>query len=545
MKRRVTAWAVTLACIAGPSFAASPVQSYQEARRVLDAGIKAAGGLEALREIKDVSREATGTAYAQGQSLQPDQPLLARAIELQLFQDFAGGRSATLFTQTGAGVLPTKTRTVAIENGFSYNLISKVATPMTAGALTASRNNLRRDPAVLLLTALDRAETLRSLGDDTIDGKRHQLVTFSTADGAQVALAFDAASGLLSRVQTLADNAVLGDALTETLLSDYQEAAVGTKRVKLPNRMVTHVAGETTQDLKFGKVVVNGGPASGLLDPPSDAETVPAAPPGAGVTLTKLGDDAYFATGGSHHSLFVVFNDHVVVLEAPLNEERSLAVLAKIEETAPGKPVRYVVPTHYHFDHSGGLRTYIAKGITIVTTPGNKAFIERLAKTPHTIKPDSPRDRNLHRQARVRRRRAHARGARHRAEPARRRGGDRLPAEAEGGVRGGSLHDPAAGAVPAGEPGARRLRRQDPEAGARRGDDRSRPRSARHARGSDGGAGGEASLELAHGRYSLRSARMGSTRAAASAGTRLAAAATRSRIAAARAYASGSSGLTP
>jgi len=62
MKRRVMAWAVTLACIAGPSFGGSPVQSYQAARQVLDAGIKAAGGLDALREIKDVSREATGTA---------------------------------------------------------------------------------------------------------------------------------------------------------------------------------------------------------------------------------------------------------------------------------------------------------------------------------------------------------------------------------------------------------------------------------------------------------------------------------------------------
>ena len=183
---------------------------------MLDAGIKAAGGLEALREIKDLSREATGTAYAQGQSLQPDAPLLARAIEMKTFQDFAGGRSATLFTQTGSGVLPTKTRTVAIENGFTYNLMSKTQTPMTPTALHASRSNLRRDPAVLLLTALDRAETLRSLGDETIDGKRHQLITFSTADGAQVALAFDAATGLLSRVETLADNAVLGDALTET-----------------------------------------------------------------------------------------------------------------------------------------------------------------------------------------------------------------------------------------------------------------------------------------------------------------------------------------
>jgi glyoxylase-like metal-dependent hydrolase (beta-lactamase superfamily II) len=88
----------------------------------------------------------------------------------------------------------------------------------------------------------------------------------------------------------------------------------------------------------------------------------------------------YFAAGGSHHSLFVVFQDHVVVVEAPLSEERSLAVLAKIAETAPGKPVRYLALTHYHSDHTGGLRAYIAKGVTIVTTPGNRGFVERLAK---------------------------------------------------------------------------------------------------------------------------------------------------------------------
>ena len=103
--------------LASPLAAGSPARSYQEARQVLDAGIKAMGGLDALREIKDVSREASGTAYAQGQGLQPDAPLLARAIEMKTFQDFPGGRSATLFTQTGTGVLPTKTRTVATDTG--------------------------------------------------------------------------------------------------------------------------------------------------------------------------------------------------------------------------------------------------------------------------------------------------------------------------------------------------------------------------------------------------------------------------------------------
>jgi glyoxylase-like metal-dependent hydrolase (beta-lactamase superfamily II) len=388
MERRVAAWVVTCAWLAAPLFAGSAASSYQEARRVLDAGLRAIGGIEALREIKDIAREGGGTSYAQGQSLVPDGPLLARTIESRTFQDFAGNRGATLTATTGAGTLPTKVRTVATDAGFSHNMITKLTTPMAQGALANARTNLRRDPAVLLLLANERAETLRSLGEDTFDGRRHQLVTFAAGDGAQLTLAFDAATGLLSRVQTLSDNAVLGDTLTETVLSDYRDVAVGSRSVKLAHRTTTVVAGETTQDVRFSRIAVNGGPPTGLLDPPEGAETVPAAPPGSGVTLTKLGEDVYLAGGGSHHSLVVVFADHVVVVEAPLGEERSLAVLAKIAETAPGKPVRYLAPTHYHSDHTGGLRTYIAKGVTIVTTPGNRGFVERLARATKTIRPD-------------------------------------------------------------------------------------------------------------------------------------------------------------
>jgi glyoxylase-like metal-dependent hydrolase (beta-lactamase superfamily II) len=134
-------------------------------------------------------------------------------------------------------------------------------------------------------------------------------------------------------------------------------------------------------------IQANGGVAEDAFAAPAAAQTVPATPAGP-VTVTSVGENAYLVGGGSHHSLAVVLGDHVVVVEAPLNEERSLAVMAKIAETAPGKPVRYVVPTHYHFDHSGGLRTYIARGVTVVTTPGNRAFVERLAAAPHTIRPD-------------------------------------------------------------------------------------------------------------------------------------------------------------
>lgn len=374
---------------AAPLFGASAATSYKEARQVLDAGIKAMGGLEALQAVKDVRRVGAGTGYNQGQSLVPDSALTTRAMEVTSLQDFARGRSSTETMNLPTGNVMNKNRAVlAGDTGFGYNVVTKVVTPSAPGAIAGAKAALRRDPVALLLTARARAETLRSLGDETVDGKRNRVLTFADSDGTQIGLYFDAETGLLTRFDTLADNAVLGDAVTENVLSDYRDVAVGSARVRLPARVVTRVAGEVTQDLKYSVIEANTGIGDDAFAAPADAQTVPPAPAGP-VTMTKLGENAYLVGGGSHNSLAVVFADHVVVVEAPLNEDRSLAVMAKIAETVPGKPIKYVVPTHYHFDHSGGLRTYIAKGITVVTTPANKAFVERLAAAPHTIRPDS------------------------------------------------------------------------------------------------------------------------------------------------------------
>jgi len=389
MSMRRHAWVLVLAV---PALLEGGVTntSYTEARRVLDKGLEAMGGVAALQSVKDVSRVGKGTGYNQGQSLKPDASLTTRAVEVRSFSDFAGRRSSLETTTVPTGAPTTRVRTVLSgDGGFTHNLVTGALTPSTPANVTAARTTLRRDPAALLLTALSRAETLRSLGEETIDGRRHQVVVFADGDGTQVGLAFDAESGLLKRADTLADNAVLGDALTETVFSDYRESAAGAGKVKLPAHLVTRVAGEVVLDVAYSDVQVNAGAPDTLFARPEKVVEVPPAPPAGGVVVTKIGEDAYLAGGGTHHSLFVVFKDHVVVVEAPLNEERSQAVLAKIAEMAPGKPVRYLVVTHYHFDHSGGVRTYIAQGATVVTTPGNRAFVERLAKTPRTIRPDS------------------------------------------------------------------------------------------------------------------------------------------------------------
>jgi glyoxylase-like metal-dependent hydrolase (beta-lactamase superfamily II) len=111
-------------------------------------------------------------------------------------------------------------------------------------------------------------------------------------------------------------------------------------------------------------------------------------PPAVVVESKKMGDGVYYLTGGTHHSLAVEMRDHIVVVDVPNNEARASAVLAKAKELIPSKPVRYVVTSHHHWDHLGGIRTAMDEGATIVTHQSNKVFLERVAKTPHTIVPD-------------------------------------------------------------------------------------------------------------------------------------------------------------
>ena len=113
-----------------------------------------------------------------------------------------------------------------------------------------------------------------------------------------------------------------------------------------------------------------------------------AVPPPVRVTTEKLADGVWYLTGGSHHSVLVEFADHVALIEAPQNEERSTAVIAEVKKLTPTKPIRYLVNTHHHFDHSGGLRTYVAEGATIVTHKVIRRSISRPSRLPRKLNPD-------------------------------------------------------------------------------------------------------------------------------------------------------------
>ena len=108
------------------------------------------------------------------------------------------------------------------------------------------------------------------------------------------------------------------------------------------------------------------------------------------VTVEPMADGVYLLGGGTANSYMVEFDDFVAVFEAPGNEDRSLAVIEEVARLAPDKPIRWLITSHPHFDHIGGLRTYLHIGATIVTHLLNLDFLNHdvLSYEPRTVKPD-------------------------------------------------------------------------------------------------------------------------------------------------------------
>jgi len=208
-------------------------------------------------------------------------------------------------------------------------------------------------------------------------GKMYKTVSFGKK-GAFKALAwFDSKRNLLRGVEADVANTVFGDMRVVTLYSNYKDFG----GVKFPTKIITISEGFPSLDLTVTAVKLNV---------PADI-TVPDGlrPARHRVKVDEVADGIFYLTGRSHHSIAIEMKDHVILFEAPLNDGRVNALVKAVSETIPGKPIRFVVNTHHHFDHSGGLRGMAAKGVTIVTHEDNVPFFKRIYAKPRRINPDA------------------------------------------------------------------------------------------------------------------------------------------------------------
>lgn len=376
----------------GSGAATAPVDdiamhSYLEAREVLKRALDAAGGVERIRAIRSVSLRYDGVRHMINQSRKPLGPWDREPSYGRLLVDRVGDRmfAESYTTYPGIGAFGAAWALNGAK-GVHWEPTRHHHGPEIIANLSGSETDgpwafiPRWMPPLMLLAAWEAGTDVRSLGSFDRDGRRIHAVAFTQRDRSTVALAFDAATGMYYGFQSIRSDGVFGDVTDSVEYSDFRPIG----GVLFPARRRDRFNGEISRELDL-HYTVDAELTDGLFEiPPGysqpSAETESA-------RLRKIGDGVYLDThmGGV---MIVEFDDFLAVVECPGDYWMSASTIEAAAQAFPGKPIRFVIPSHTHGDHGGGARAYFEIGATLLTTPGHADFYRKLAALKQVIAPD-------------------------------------------------------------------------------------------------------------------------------------------------------------
>ncbi|HYI08106.1 MAG TPA: MBL fold metallo-hydrolase [Thermoanaerobaculia bacterium] len=359
-----------------------PLAANHQAIRALERSLDAHG-----RDDPKVTFSVRSDLVAEGQSLAVLPPFETYPLSVDAVLDPATKRMRVASSWSIAGDF-TFSDIVAVQDGKGIGLTPELRAHREVTGEPPILN--RYMPHRYIRQLLNNRTALRALDDRTI------------LSGSQTIYLDE--KGLLHRVvQVLPTNG--GDGVRETVYEDYKK----TGNILLPSRLRTRVTSSVygTVENVYRYEGVRAEAAFGEKDfTVPEGYTKPDYSYRGAFATRELAKDVWLlenvtrSTGQwSYNVMVVAFDTFVLVTEAPVDSATSERVLEKIRELAPGKPVRYLVQSHHHDDHIGGIRTYIAEGTTIVTTEAVKPLVEKLAAAPFLLTPDrlgrSPREPKL------------------------------------------------------------------------------------------------------------------------------------------------------
>jgi glyoxylase-like metal-dependent hydrolase (beta-lactamase superfamily II) len=209
----------------------------------------------------------------------------------------------------------------------------------------------------------------------TIEGRQMTVISF-TVQGKHKVVAYANDQNAIEKVESSYGHPVAGDMKVVTHYGPYRDFA----GVKFPTKIIQYQ--DDLPSLNLTVTAVRANPPVNI-EVPSNVRSQPVT-----VKSEKVGDGVWFIGGGSHNSVLVEMKDYLVVVEAPLGDLQSSAVMGEVKKLVANKPIKYLVNTHHHFDHSGGVRAFAAEGVTIVTHELSRPYYEKALANTWNLSPD-------------------------------------------------------------------------------------------------------------------------------------------------------------
>lgn len=379
--------------------AQTPARPDERARKLIADALDALGGPERVRSLRSILVRTKGVEHrsAEVQGYDPEGQTASAHEETLAALPAAARLSYEHRTGRHDGTVRHRRWMLAGDERTVIDFVTGGVYPGRGASVAQQRARLaRRVPHLLLLEAADSAAS-RSLGASTFDGRPHELVELPLpGEKVSLRLFFDAETRLLSKFEYTIDYHVLGDATVEYVYKSYRRHP---RLGWFPSGDAIKLAGNTTREVTYTEVAADSPRAEAAFRVPDQLAAL-VTPPG---TVTRAAEGVYVVEVGGFNVMFVEFDDFVLAAEAPAagpqleytpgdgqpgSSSISEAYIRKIKETVPGKPIRYVAPTHFHGDHIGGARAFMAEGATILTTHANRPLLERMAAAKLTVVPD-------------------------------------------------------------------------------------------------------------------------------------------------------------
>lgn len=246
---------------------------------------------------------------------------------------------------------------------------------------------LRRNVVTMLRTVDDADPDVRPMST-VIDGNLVWVVE-TTLDGEDIDLYVDQDTRLLAGWHSVDTETMKGDTEAVYALSDFREVA----GLMLPHDLVISKTDGIFLNLAYESIEVNPEGVMDWFELPEElteqAEQVLANPEGwVELDWQSVTEHVTHIVAFSHNSMVVEFPEFVVVVEGPYTEAQSITLARQVDERLD-KPIQTVVPTHPHYDHTGGLRAFASVGANILTADGHEDEIRGIVEATHSNPPDA------------------------------------------------------------------------------------------------------------------------------------------------------------
>jgi glyoxylase-like metal-dependent hydrolase (beta-lactamase superfamily II) len=301
------------------------------------------------------------------------------------------------------------TETVLPTLGFVTD--EKSSQAMSGIRVATHQRELERASPWLLVKAMDESGKVRAAGSQRFG---HQsLPAVSYTDGPTTfTILFDTKTHLPAAIRTRDDDNFIGDSNFDLVLADWK-AVNGAQIAQSLSYRVNDVE---VAKMTYREISANPSIPANAFDVPNAVKAAakpPATgnvpyqwvlrrlfltrftdrdnvifPEGGSLKLVELTPNVQHVEGGGANNLIVAMKDHLVIFDAPYGELQSRWVIDAAKAKYPGKPIRYLVLTHHHMDHTVGMRTYVAEGAKVIVPSEDKAYFEKDIKMPHTVVPD-------------------------------------------------------------------------------------------------------------------------------------------------------------